>query len=254
MNIKLRRAAWDSEEKVTLENIGAELILPTTFSLNDVSVSKNITSVTNRFSSNFLKSGYNKNSITIKGVIFLDGNQANAEALKDEIVSYVTVPDERMIIKIYQEKNDNKYWLGINSDVNITYSERRSVIDITLTFELEEPFRLGETLIVISGNQIKTFVQNDSNVAFYPENILSQNASIVPVWADGESVESDIETILTTISGTVEADVNLKTFTGDTGNLGNGCLGKLLQIPAGDFYITMSGLSTPVLKFYERWL
>lgn len=246
--IKLQRAYWD-EFKVNKTDIGDSLVLPEQFSLNKVTVSRS-TKISNKRYTNKLKAGsYNQNQITISGVIYLNGDSADAEDYKNEIVSYCNVT-EKAFLKIYQKDIDDRHWNGILSDSDITYDEKRTIINISLTFDLEEPFRMSDTkTTVVNSTGDELLVSNTSNVEFYPEKVITDAAeTLVEIRADYDTA-GDFKTNIEVSDSSEAHTYYVKTFENMI-DLGTELLSNLIKIPTGNFYFSGEG----TLEFYERWL
>ena len=244
--IKLQRAYWD-EFKVNKTDLGSALVLPVTFSIKQISVSKDIKKAVKKYRTSQKTGNFNNNSINISGKIYVDGSRSDGENLKDEIISYCNVT-EKAFIKIFRDEYDDKHWIGLLDNVTLDYQEKNSLIIINITFNLEEPYRISETKKTItSPTSAELLVSNTSNVEFYPEKVTVNN------FPDGAVIRAEYDT-----GGDFETNI----FTNNIGdafyvkefknmtNLGNELLENLITIPAGDFYIS----GNCVLEFYERWI
>jgi len=250
--IKLQRCKWDSQNKDFLEDIGSSLELPISFSITEVNTSKTMNKRQGIYTSELERIQYDDKNIVVSGTIFENASKSDTLDKKDEIMQYVSNLKEytgsRLMCKIYQDKFDNRFWLGIVSETNIKYERQRSLIFVSITFSLEEPFQFGDrkTINITASPQTIT---NLSTVSFLPDQISSTGAiefTLRPAFAAG----SDLIQKMKFKTGT--NTIYPKIFKGDIDGLEDLSFADMLRIPAGDYVCT--GGTGITLIYWERFI
>lgn len=255
MSIKLQRAEWTSEDRHTLQDLGDSYELPSTCNLTKINLNKNKNSVSFNYKTLTKNTGYQESRIEVNGTLFIESSSALAIAKKNEIIRYI---NQNCLIKVYQDKNDDYFYLASVEEFDVEYERRRSIIKINISFVLDEPFYIYETKNTISYSANGTYsITNNSNVEFIPEEIFINNdtdsknivITIRPSWAADDTYDTVFQKSNDTSN--IFYPKNLTNFVSATDDSFN----NMLKIPAGDYKIIITGntsSSLVYLKYYER--
>ena len=255
MAIKLQRAEWTSDDRHTLQNLGDSFELPSTCNLTKINLSKNKNSISFDYKTLTKDTGYGTNKIEINGTIFIEASPSEAIAKKNEIIQYI---NQNCLVKVYQDKNDDYFYLGSVEEFDIEFERRRSIIKINITFVLDEPFYIFETKKSVTYSANGTYsISNNSTVEFIPEEIfITNNANskdivitIRPSWAEDDTYDTVFQKSNDTSN--IFYPKNLTNFVSATDDSFN----NMLKIPAGDYKMIITGNTSSSLvyiKYYER--
>jgi hypothetical protein len=252
MNIKLQRCTWNDANKDNITNIGTALELPITFSITEVNTSKQMMKKRGLYTNALESLSYNAKSLLLTGTIFENASKSDTLTKKDEIISYISdlkkYAGQFQLLKIFQNKHDTKFWLGSVESVDLNYERQRSVINVSISISLEEPFQFGDRKeIAITTTPVT--VTNLSTVSFLPDKIQSSalgTFTLEPIYS---------ATMLQQIQFTAAGIIYPKTFRGNIDSLNNSSFVDLLRIPQGNFtYKRTAGSATVTLTYWERFI